>query len=335
MYLIVPDTHFKEHLGYADHVADRRIKEREEILDFVVSQAEDCSAVIFVGDIFNSRSNPSSVIKECTNFIERFSGKEVFILAGNHDKSGGKSAIDYLAEIKNPKWHVIINEVYTWNNVTFCPYFTKAELGVSDYGEATSTLMKKFKKNDIFVCHHSISGTFMSEGMSTDSFNEIVLPREELEKKYNLVIGGHIHTPSQKGRVIVTGSLFNNEVGEQGKFVWKVNEETMEEEQIAVPGRPIYKFINPSLSELDLPVNSIVKVIITDKEKTKDIEGIREKLETYDAGLILEQYSHERRRLNLENEVVDFENIDSLLSIYASERKVDLGKLQLAFQLIK
>lgn len=81
--LAVGDLHFKDSLGYADCLEDRRVSEKESVLSFIVDQAEDCEVIVFCGDQLNARNNSSSVLKNFVGFLERFKNKQVFIIAGN------------------------------------------------------------------------------------------------------------------------------------------------------------------------------------------------------------------------------------------------------------
>jgi len=332
--MIVGDLHEKENLGYSEYIKDGRRSEKREIFNFLVDQSKDCDKVVFMGDVFNGRNNPSTVIAGVTRLIERFGKKEIYILGGNHDKKAdGTSALDYLKEVRKPNWHVITDEVTVIGDMVFCPYFTRQELGCKTNEEAEKMLMKMItgrKKKMLFV-HHAISGTKVTKNVTTDFFNEIVLKRAILEKEYEFVCGGHIHAPTQEDNLVVTGSIFNNEVGEHGKFIWKYGDKI---EKIALPGRGIYKVENDIAEIKKIPSGSIVKFILT--EKTDDIEAIETTLKAAtDAYLLLERYPRTRKKSKaLEGMSFDF-NPETLLEVYAKERDVDIKKLKKAYNLIK
>ena len=333
----IGDLHFKDNLGYADYIADRRIPEKEEILNFIVKTFSDCNKIVFLGDQLNSKHSSSNTIKEFVEFIERFSGKEIFILAGNHEKYGdGRSAIDFLKEIKNPNWHIITNKVETFDNLTFCPFFTHAELGTTNNSEASKKLMKMLDANKILFHHHTMSGTKVENGIGVGMFNEPILPVEKLLTKFEQVIGGHIHKPSV-GRVIVSGSIFNNEVGEHGKLLFKLDDEHPGAvEQFIIPGRGIYKIENPGTELSDIPKNSIIKAIITKEQDDDYINGLRSVLSEFDAHIIIEQIPRKRKKLvnSSKENILEF-SIDDLLDIYAKEKDIDIKKLQHAMNIIR
>jgi DNA repair exonuclease SbcCD nuclease subunit len=334
---VVGDVHMRDALGYNDQID--RTQEEQNVLDFIISSFSDCQKIVFIGDIFNSCNPSSEVVRKAVNFIERFDNKELFFVSGNHDKFGnGKSALNFLKEIKNKSWHIITNEVEMFNNMVFCPYFFKGELEAKDDKAATVKVMKKLKDNpgNILFVHHSISDSMTASGINTNFFPEVVLPKKKLEELYKLVVGGHIHHHSMHGQTIVTGSIFNQEINETGKMIYKINEETLEVVQITLPGRKIYGLTNPTDKDLELDKNSIVKVTITEKLSHAKLDELRDKLKVFDAFILLEHVPSERKQIHLEDggNMLEFD-ILQLLEIYSQEKKADINKLKQAFELIK
>lgn len=417
---VVGDMHLKENLGYADYITDRRIPERKKILEFIHDNFEDCDAIVLMGDNFNGKNNPSSIIREFVAFVKGFGKKDIYILAGNHEKFGdGRSAVDFMREMKMPHWHVITDGIKTFSDetteMTFCPYMSKAELNIASNSEASESVLnalrsgegvsrggllewigqnvaaeatgdhpnlteedlsrllvgmrrdgetppneyvavtdtvqggattartatilarapQQLNKKKVLFAHHAISGTVVRDASTTDLFNEPVLDKSKLLNKFDLIVGGHIHLPSSDSKVIITGSVFNNEVGEKGKKIWKIDTETMAFEHIDLPGRKIFKLENPTNEDiLNIPEKSIVKVILT-----KKIEGGNDALKgilknRFDAYLLLEQYPSERKKIHFDEGMVAF-TPESLLESYAKERKIDINKLKAAYDLIK
>lgn len=335
---IIGDLHLKENLGYADYVKDRRIPEAKEVLDFIVKSFSDCDSVVFMGDQLHSRSSSPHVIKEFVNFLERFEGKEVYVLAGNHEKFGdGRSAMDFLKEITNKRWTIVTNAVFVKNDMVLCPYFTKAELETTDNKKATEKIMKMLSPNNILFTHHAISDTLSAAGIDTNIFPEPVLPKTKLEKIYKMVIAGHIHTPQAKGRTIITGSIFTSQIGDIQKYIWKLDEKTLKVEQIKLPCREIHQVKDPKDEELaKIKKNSIVKAIITKKLSAPKLGELKDKLKKFDAFLLLEQVPHERKKLHFgEGESLLEFDVDKLLEVYAKEKQVDINKLRHGFELIR
>jgi hypothetical protein len=323
-------------LGYSDYVGDRRVQEKKDILDFIVSSFQDCEVVVFMGDNFNSKNNSSETNREFVEFVERFGNKDVFIICGNHEKKGdGSTAIDFLGEVKRPNWHIFTQpSSFSINGkkLDFLPYMLNQEIGVTTCEEATKEIVDHLDGGDVIFAHHAISGTTFN-GIKTELLKEIVLPKEELEKKYKKVVAGHIHQPQIVGNTLITGSLFTNEVGEIEKFIFKIDD-SLNIEQIKVPARGIYKLVDPSIDDITkLPKKSIAKIILT--KRGTDIESIKIVASGLDAHVIIEDYPNERKKMHIEeNAAFDF-SIEALLKMYSEERGVDYNKLIKGLELIK
>lgn len=337
MILVVGDLHFRDRLSYSDYI--NRDTEKDEILNFIIDQSEDCDSVVFVGDIFDRRDPVASVNREACAFFERFKRKQLYIISGNHDKkaSGGTTALDYLREIGDKHWKIFTRPQsrieIQGRTVDFLPYMYKGELGVENTDTAVTEIMSHLQEADILFHHHSVSDT-MAGDVSTNTFSgEIVLPKAELEQTYKLVVGGHIHSPGIYGRTVVTGSVFNTTVGESGKILWKIDPKNLSVKQIKLPGRGIYKVEVDSLGAIpQLPKNSIVKCIV--KDRSVNIEELKKHLSQYDAHLIVEQYPDEREVVHFEEGALDLD-IETLLGVYATARGVDEGVLLRGYELIK
>lgn len=335
MILVIGDLHFKFNLSYSDHIKNGREEEEKEILDFIVKKSEPCNKVVLMGDLFHSRTNSPEVIRKAVEFIERFHGKEIFILKGNHDTiSKGKSTLDFLKEIKETKIN-IITSIEKIGDFVFLPNLSKSELEVKSNEAGKKKIMKMLPDGKMLFHHYAMSGSKTNTGTLTDIFDEIVLDREELKKKYKLVIAGHIHNPQVVKNVIVTGSVFTDQVNEIEKFIWKVDESTLEVEQIKLSCREIHKLENPTNEDFDkIPRSSIIKVIFTDPKLKDKIEEIKEKLKEFDASILLENFPLKRKKVHFEEGMLEFD-ISQLLELYAKQKKVDIKKLVKAFELIE
>lgn len=338
--LIIGDIHMKDSLGYADYITDNRIAEKQRILDFIVEKSKDCGKVVYLGDNLNGRTNSPHVIKEFVRFLERFSDKKLYILAGNHEKFGdGRSAIDFLKEIKNPNWHIITDIVETIDDITFCPYFTKAELKAKSKKEALAAILKKLKPANMLFHHHAMTtGKIVAGlGIANEHLLEPVLPIDKLKKLYKFIVGGHIHTPTRVcEQVLVAGSIFTNEIGEVKKYIWKINEK-YELTDYLLPTRGLYKFENPTDAEFEkIPKESIVKLTLTKQLSTQEMLTLKEKLSKFDAYLLLERIPRQKKKLHYGGgeSLLEFD-IEKLLETYSEEKKVDLALLKRGFELIK
>lgn len=247
-----------------------------------------------------------------------------------------------MGEVKKPNWFIYtgfgtvsIPTLVTNHNVKldFLPYMLNSELGVETIEESIPVILEELDGGDILFTHHAISGTSFN-GIKTDTLHEVVLPKEELEKRYKLVVAGHIHSPQLVGSTLLTGSLFTSEVGEIEKFIYKIGVDNSKwnVEKLKVPCREIHKIINPTTEQLlSIPKSAIIKVIITNK--TVDIEKLKEGLSRFDASLIIEDYPDERIKAHIEEGAFDF-SLESLLKLYSDEKNVDYTKLLKGLELI-
>lgn len=336
--LVIGDIHMGR-LSYSEYIKDSRLPEKQAVLDFIVRQAEDVDKVIILGDCFNSKTPSAETVKDFTNFIERFGDKRVFVIGGNHEiSSSGKSALDYLKEITNKNWEIITNEIYEEDGMVFAPFFSTSFLNVSTNQEAIDKILSMLPDGQILFTHQAISGCKTVSGTLTDDFVEPVLPKDIIAKKYKITFAGHIHKSGIYDNIILTGSLFTNEVGEKEKFVWKLDGDKYE--KFSLPVRKIIKIEDPVKEDLDkIDDNSVVKMIFTEKTSKVEIIDIKEhakkRFSDNGAFLIVEKNEQKRERAHYGNgeSIVDMP-IERLLEIYAEQKKVDLAKLQLAFNLI-
>lgn len=335
---IIPDLHLKNNLNYSDLINDSRESEKENVLNFIIESFSDCDKVVLLGDNLNSRTNSSKTIKDFVNFLERFGNKEIFIICGNHDKQvDGTSAEDFIKEIKNKNWHVI-NKVETFGEYTFLAHMFKAELKASSNEEAIETIMNLLpKKGKVLFHHHMVSDTFLNNGLSTNDMPEPVLPKEELEKRFDLNISGHVHSPGTYGKTILAGSIFCNEVGETEKYIWKLDEDTLKISSYKIPQRGIIKIENPTDKDLEKIENgNIIKVILTEKLSAEEINKLEEKLKRFDAHIIVEHTKTIREKIDIKDNKSILElSIEELLDVYAKQKEVPIDKLIQAFNLIK
>lgn len=352
--LILGDFHWKNELSYSNHIKNGREKEKQEILDFIVEQSKDCKHIIFLGDQFDNKTNSSKVTKEFTNFVEKFEGKKIYMISGNHERlfqsSKISTALDYLKEIKNKEWTIITKTATKLQigalSAVFLPYLTKPELEAKDNKEALKEISKRLEPADILFHHHtmSIDGKIAGLPLNADMLPEPVLPIKNLIKYYTLIIGGHIHVPTVINKnAIVAGSIFNDCINEKQKYIWKIDcnvkgEELIKSiEQIPLPGRAIYGIDNPTEEQLkEIPKNSIVKITLTKKRTVDEIEKLKTKLKKFDAFILLEHIPKTKKKMHYGKgeAILDF-NIEELLKLYSKEKKIDYALLNRGFELIK
>lgn len=330
--LAVGDSHFMFDYPYASRIPDRRRSERAAVLSTIHDAAKGCDVVVLMGDNLDKRHNHSSAIKEFMVFLDGFGDKDVYIISGNHETYDGDStALDFLVGVKH-NWHIITPKtgVFRRNGLGFVPYMTNSSLEVNSKEEASEKLTKLIeeKKYEVLFVHHIVSGT-----TGFEDANEIILPRERLEAAARVVVAGHIHQETMKGRTFLTGSIFTHDVGETERSVLRIDTEDDIYSRIPLPVRSIYKLFNPTKAALDLlPSNSIIRTILT--EKGQDVESIKEALQRFDASIFVEQYPNERERLHADKgQTLDL-SIPALIDMYAKAKKKDPERLKKAFVLV-
>lgn len=341
--LCVGDLHLKNKRGYADLLEDGRKKEEASIIDFIVSQSKDCDSVIFLGDILHSRDNPSAINRDLVAFLERFGKKRLILLEGNHGRRQGEkaSAIDFLKEIRGKNWQIIDKITHDEElDAVFLPYMSKEDLEAETNEAGLKALLKQLPPARFLFGHQAVSATKTSSGISTDIFNEIVLPFRELDKRYQNTFLGHIHSRTQvTTSITVVGSVMAEEMNEKEKFIFEldITPKSMTSTAVQLPGRGIYGLENPSLNDFqDIPRESIVKTVFTKKQKEEDMEAIKNFLRMhFDAHIILEQYPLERKKADISAGNILELDTEELLMLWAKSKKVDEEVLKRGWELIK
>lgn len=332
--MIIGDLHFKAEMGYADYVKDGRREEKKNVLDFIVKLANDCQGVVLLGDNLNNRNNPSSVIKEFVSFVERFRGKEIYVLGGNHTKIGtGSSAEDFMKEIENPNWHIITNKIEKINNLVFLPYFYKSEVGVNTNEKLKNYLVKNLPEGDYLFGHHAFSGV-KDDYINSEFFNEVLMPLDKLKDKYKKIFIGHIHQACQIDNLYQVGSTFTHEAGEYQKRCCILDLENDSVVSHILPNRAIYKLDNPSALEIQsLPDDCVAKIFI--RPSNPDYLSIKELLTNKNISFnIIEKVEQKRDKFVEEENLVDL-SLNDLLKIYAKQKNVSAKSLLEGFDLIK
>ena len=127
---------------------------------------------------------------------------------------------------------------------------------------------------------------------------EVVLPKAELEKKYKLIVAGHIHEPQQYDKVVIAGSLFSNTINEIGNLYGKLMKTLLL--KIKIPCREIHGIENPTMEQLQkIPKSSIIKATVSDKKIS--IEELKNELSKFDASILIENYPNTRKKVHIED----------------------------------
>ena len=335
--LIVGDQHFRHELPYASAFEDGRQKEWRATLDKIIELGQSVDAVVLLGDNLDKRHNHSTVVKDFISFLKSFPAKTpVHIMAGNHERYGKETALDFLEKLGHPNWSVhtnmVVEPVIPGGDTTACfvPYVTPAMLGAKDLEEGKTKIMESMGKADLAFVHLALSGK------KTDQFNEIVLPLEEMSNRFVFTFGGHVHKAELLAdNVLVAGSVFTHDMGEEGKsvFIYDTDLKTYEEHKLPVRG--IYKLLVSSADTRtsDIPDHSIVKCIVTDTQV--DIDKLRQDvLSRFDAFVVVEQYPNTREKVMFEGGALDL-SFENVLKVYADVKGLSYTDLKEAWDLVK
>lgn len=338
--LIVGDPHFRYQLPYAAALEDSRRGEWDAVKKMIHDEAKTCDAVVLMGDNFNSKHNHSSVNKEFIEFLNGFS-TDVYMIAGNHERYGEETALDFIQEMAVDSWKVYTRPTHVelpgGLSFQFLPYMTPGTVGAGSNEEARDKVMELIKPATYLFHHHIVESTKW-EGGDSSIVNELVLPAT-VEDNYTMVFGGHIHQPSKvTEKTWVVGNIFTNEVGEHEKFIFVLDTETNAVEQKKLPCRPIYSVdVKQATSYVsDIPAYSIVKATVRDPFFVGQRAYITNELFGHvDAFVLVEQFSKQRKKVNLaEAGALDL-SIDNLLKVYCDQRKISFPDIRSAFDLLE
>lgn len=345
--LVIGDPHFRFELPYASAIEDGRRGEWDEVLRAIQEKAKECDAVVLLGDNLNTRHNHSSVIKDFVSFLEGLGDKEVHIIAGNHERYGKNTAIDFLQEMtQKTGWHIYTNEVSNTTvagvKTTVVPFLTPGIVGAKDLEEAHHVVSAHMEPGKLCFLHHGISGASV-KGHMVDTFREIIFSADELAAKYSLSIAGHIHErqwvapKAYPNKLLHLGSMFTSEVGEHKKYmaVVTVEDDTVETEFCELPVRGIYGLnIREGEAVDNIPDHSIVKAVILDEGLRPLKDHIRARFSNADGVILIEQYSKERKKVSVEDGAKLSFTIPELIELYATSRNVSAAQLIRALTMI-
>lgn len=163
-------------------------------MDYVLELAVEHSATVLLsGDIYN---NHGVIDAEVQRFwIEWFwkakrQGVSSIILEGNHDRPGttGTRASALLAHVEHA---TVVKSPRTIDGIVFLPYMTNEEV---------IEQCNHFKSCPVVICHATFDGAKYENGfLAPDGIDQTAIPQVQ-------VIGGHIHTPSEFGKVWYPGA---------------------------------------------------------------------------------------------------------------------------------
>lgn len=285
MILLVGDLHFKNLLNYSYLFDDNREKEREEILNKIISLVKEYKIkdVVLLGDQLNSKNSISSVLTKFVSFLRDISnnGATIHIIAGNHEKGFNTSALDFLKEIEDSNnWHIYLKPTLTTiqnKKVLMFPHMFARELDAEssdEWSKKLNEIIEQHGEVDFLFHHHAFQGVGIPDGV--EGFFDV----DTVVKHAKLTVGGHVHTKYiLNNNILGAGSIFTLRVNEKEKSVFMLDPEkeplVNNLLEVKLPVTPIYKFTDDDYAELNnIDQNSIVKVVINDKENLADVKKL-------------------------------------------------------------
>ena len=341
--LICGDLHQQFTLPYADCIPDGRKAEWTAIKNKIIETSKDCDAVVFLGDFYSQRHNHSTVLKDSVDFLRAFGDKETHIIVGNHSRYGNSTALDFLKNIPHTNWFIYTEPrltVVAGQEAFMIPFMSPALLGCETKEEGLKVLIKMLPKDaePLVFAHLGVTGAKL-HGVPADFFNEIVLPKEIMEKHFWHGFYGHWHSKQMLfPSTYICGNVFSSEVGDHAKSIWTYESDgtiDVKISEIPLPIRQIHKLDWRDDADKiygGIPENSIVKCYVT--TKGIDLELVKKTLSRFDASIIIEQYPSERSKVHFDGGTLDL-SVETMLKMYSESRKIDYADLKEGFELIK
>lgn len=257
-----------------------------DILTQVLSKARELNAkVIFGGDWFDQPLNVNiDALNGSIEVLNKFSDIEIYAISGNHDLAT-KALFDpdYELDFRYPKtalWSLhkacdnftlMDNTKFAMNFGTtlwFAPYFNSG----FDFNNYLDWILHRYQDSsmtkNILVMHQTPQG------------NALNLPADvDMEGyKFDWVLCGHIHKPSQDGNLIVMGNPYQRDAGDFGQDKYIYLYDTQENE---------WDTIKLAYPEVAQSVASLQTGIAVSTELTEEITEV---YQTNDKVQILGEY---------------------------------------------
>jgi len=255
-------------------------------LQGVLKRVTKKDSVVILGDIFDSRSSVDfRVLNDAWNFFIELSRscKEVFITVGNHDLYYRENAEEFVncrflrfepgADSKIAPVH-IVNEITEAKigdkKCLFIPWVDSNEMK----NQAVDAMLGDY---DIVFGHFETIGLY-----GQHAIDERTMFENEDFPDNTVILSGHYHNRSQKGKIQYVGSLINstfNDVGET-KGIHTIKRDNKVE--FIEGNSPIFEYIN-----IDNPTGFLTAI---ETATTEQIEGIQKRVSGNIIKLIMNEY---------------------------------------------
>jgi len=193
-------------------------------LDWVCSLVDTQSRLLILGDLF-TRHNPSpeELCGVVELFWERYNGKPVIVIPGNHElPRHGRGPIDLLNVATGGRVAPGVGRIELDGLNVYCRQYMRTSVGAD---ELAWDLKELAAGGDVLLFHGALEGGFVAP-------DEAPLPKDA-PAKFRLTLGGHEHRPDN----IYCGCLVPRTHGEESFVpeVLRYNTETLKRDSIPVP----------------------------------------------------------------------------------------------------
>lgn len=184
------------------HARVEDLEDCEHLINVIkdVESREAPKYEVFLGDLFDAFALKNVVVErwwmEALDRLSAPGGK--YLLLGNHDRPGDSSAIGHALQAHGGQAHIVdYPTIIAGPDILLLPFYFKAE----DFVQACVD-NPQYKT---VLCHQSAIGGKYETGLAIEArhdasaFDPAAIPQK-------CVIGGHIHTPQQAGKVLYLGS---------------------------------------------------------------------------------------------------------------------------------
>lgn len=186
------------------HIKASNLKESEGLMEFVVSKALELKVdrLEILGDIFDTHEIIRlSVLKFWTKWFHKLAKQsfKTIILVGNHDLSGDYSdtfsALHTALHLENKNFK-IVHEPYLDGLYGYLPYIHSNEKYIEEANKLAN------QGATVLVSHPNYEGAVYDNGSTINGG----VSDSSLDARFLHLIGGHIHTSLDLGRIWYTGN---------------------------------------------------------------------------------------------------------------------------------
>ena len=210
------------------HCKPNNLKESEALMQYILSNAlgYKVNRLEILGDLWDTHSIVRLEVTEFWNkWFKTLSQKSEFktvILVGNHDLTGSYSssysALHPFLSLENKNFK-IVHEPYLDGLYGYLPYIHDNEKFIEEANSLSS------KGATILVSHPNFEGAVYDNGSALSGG----VPDNRLDPRFLHLIGGHIHTELELGRIWYTGNprWLNKSCANKSKGIWLCNHDDL------------------------------------------------------------------------------------------------------------